>query len=47
VATGVALLVRGDPALAFGAAAVSFFGLLSALSAWPAEFRLPRWASSS
>ncbi|MDQ6822092.1 MAG: oligosaccharide flippase family protein [Actinomycetota bacterium] len=46
VASAVALVLLDTPVVAVCASALSFLAVLSALGAWPAEFRLPRWASS-
>ncbi|HEY6396700.1 MAG TPA: oligosaccharide flippase family protein [Solirubrobacteraceae bacterium] len=46
LSSAVAVALRGTPLLAVGAASLSFLALLSVLGGWPAEFRLPRWASS-
>ena len=46
VSSAVAVALLDTPVVAVSAAALSFVVLLSALGAWPAEFGLPRWASS-
>jgi O-antigen/teichoic acid export membrane protein len=47
VSTAVAVALLGTPLVAACAASLSFLTLLSLMGAWPAEFRLPGWASSS
>jgi O-antigen/teichoic acid export membrane protein len=46
VASALAVALLDTPVVAVCAAALTFVALLSALGAWPAEFHLPRWASS-
>ena len=45
-ASGVALVLHGMPAVAAPAAAAAFLLVISALRAWPTEFRVRRWASA-
>jgi O-antigen/teichoic acid export membrane protein len=47
VSSGVAVTLLGTPLVAAGAGSLTFLALLSLLGGWPAEFRFPRWASSS
>ena len=46
VSSAVAVALSDTPVVAICASALSFVVLLSALAAWPAEFRFPGWASS-